>query len=95
MTLLALQILFRMSTEPILSIEIKPECEAELWAHYQEQIKGMVWTSHCSSSFKNGNINAPIDSLHPGSRMHYFALLAWVRWEDYNVRPSCRLNMNS
>ena len=74
-----------MSTEPILSIEVKPEVEKELWEHYQEQLKLMVWTSSCSSSFKNGGINSPIDVLHPGSRMHYFALLQNVRWDDFNV----------
>jgi hypothetical protein len=75
-----------MVTEPILSIEVKPEVEKELWQHYQAQIKQMVWTSHCSSSFKNGNKEGPIDVLHPGSRMHYFACLERPRWEDFNVR---------
>ncbi|KAL8293255.1 hypothetical protein RQP46_000949 [Phenoliferia psychrophenolica] len=83
-----IQLLFRMSTEPILSIEVKPEVEKELWEHYQEQLKLMVWTSSCSSSFKNGGINSPIDVLHPGSRMHYFALLASVRWDDFNIKFS-------
>ncbi|KAI5475877.1 hypothetical protein MNV49_000759 [Pseudohyphozyma bogoriensis] len=84
----ALKVLHRLQTEPIKTIEVKPEAVAELSEHAQEQLKTTAWSSHCSSWFKNGKKDGPLDSLHPGGRLHYFASLANPRWEDFNFEYS-------
>lgn len=55
-------------------------CVASLWLFNRCTI-----TDICGClSFKNGDINGNLDSLHPGGRMHFFAVLENPRWEDFN-----------
>ncbi|GAA6022327.1 hypothetical protein JCM10207_003286 [Rhodosporidiobolus poonsookiae] len=84
----AIQVLRRMQTEPIKAIEVKQEVVDELYAHAQEQLKTTAWSSHCSSWFKNGSVDGPLDSLHPGGRLHFFSTLINPRWEDFNYTYS-------
>lgn len=77
----AIKVLYRLQTEPIRTIDVKPGVVAELSEHAQEQLKTTAWASTCSSWFKNGTKDGPLDSLHPGGRLHYFASLANPRWE--------------
>ncbi|KAM0748446.1 cyclohexanone monooxygenase [Meredithblackwellia eburnea MCA 4105] len=84
----ALQVLHRLQTEPIKSLEVKQDVVADLYQHSQEQLKTTAWASHCSSWFKNGAVDGPLDSLHPGGRLHFFSTLINPRWEDFNYQYS-------
>ncbi|KAM0750614.1 cyclohexanone monooxygenase [Meredithblackwellia eburnea MCA 4105] len=84
----AIQVLRRLQTEPIKSIEVKQDVVDELFAHAQEQLKTTAWSSTCSSWFKNGTTDGPLDSLHPGGRLHFFSTLINPRWEDFNYQYS-------
>lgn len=48
-----------------------------------------AWNSSCASTYKNGKPDGPLISLHPGSRLHYFRLLAHPRWEDFDWKSLC------
>ncbi|KAH8924303.1 FAD/NAD(P)-binding domain-containing protein [Atractiella rhizophila] len=80
----AIKVLHRLQTEPIKTIEVKQDVVDELYEHAQEQLKTTAWASTCSSWFKNGKPDGPLDSLHPGGRLHYFSTLQNPRWEDFN-----------
>ncbi|KAL3442924.1 FAD/NAD(P)-binding domain-containing protein [Aspergillus insuetus] len=60
---------------------------------YQRQalawLEKTAWSSHCASTYKNGKIDGPLISLHPGSRLHYFRLLSNPRWEDFEWTSLC------
>lgn len=60
---------------------------------YQKQalawLEKTAWSSHCVSTYKNGDPNGPLISLHPGSRLHFFDLLSRTRWEDFAWRSLC------
>lgn len=84
----AIKVLHRLQTEPIKTIDVKEECVDELHEHAKEQLKTTAWASTCSSWFKNGKPDGPLDSLHPGGRLHYFSTLQNPRWEDFNYTYS-------
>ncbi|EME43712.1 hypothetical protein DOTSEDRAFT_171529 [Dothistroma septosporum NZE10] len=48
-----------------------------------------AWASHCASTYKNGTTDGDLNSLHPGSRLHYFELLATPRYEDFEWKSLC------
>lgn len=48
-------------------------------------MKRLVWSSACSSWFKQGRKHGPVTAVYPGSRLHYFEMLRDVRWEDYEI----------
>lgn len=48
-----------------------------------------AWASHCASTYKNGTVDGELNSLHPGSRLHYFELLSTPRYEDFDWKSLC------
>ena len=48
-----------------------------------------AWNAKCASTYKNGKVDGPLISLHPGSRLHYFKLLSMPRWEDFEWESFC------
>lgn len=62
-------------------------------AAYQKQalawLARTAWASHCTSTYKNGTANGDLNSLHPGSRIHYFELLSTPRYEDFEWKSLC------
>ncbi|KAJ5738507.1 hypothetical protein N7493_001662 [Penicillium malachiteum] len=55
----------------------------EFDTHINEFMKRTAWTTPCRSWFKNGTVDGPIVALHPGSRIHWFHMLADIRFEDW------------
>jgi hypothetical protein len=66
-----IQVLHRLQTEPIKTIEVKAEAVAALNEHAREQLKITAWASHCSSWFKVRTL--------PSAR--FIPSLLWP-WED-------------
>ncbi|KAH8804880.1 cyclohexanone monooxygenase [Xylogone sp. PMI_703] len=60
---------------------------------YQKQalawLDRTAFSSHCTSTYKNGTKDGKLISLHPGSRLHYFALLSTPRYEDFEWVSLC------
>ncbi|KAH6872091.1 cyclohexanone monooxygenase [Thelonectria olida] len=67
--------------------------KAHIPAAYQKQalawLSKTAWASHCTSTYKNGTADGDLNSLHPGSRIHYFELLRTPRWEDFEWKSLC------
>lgn len=57
--------------------------------HALKWLEKTAWNSDCVSTYKNGRSDGPLVSLHPGSRLHYFYLLANPRWEDFEWTSLC------
>ncbi|KJZ72788.1 hypothetical protein HIM_07863 [Hirsutella minnesotensis 3608] len=73
----------KVQRESYRTFEPLEECVNELYEHHQEYLSHTVWSSHCPSTFKNGNVEGRINLLHGGSRLHYFEMLREPRWEDF------------
>ncbi|KAF2025328.1 FAD/NAD(P)-binding domain-containing protein, partial [Setomelanomma holmii] len=67
--------------------------KAHVAAAYQKHalawLAQTVWASHCASTYKNGTVDGDLNSLHPGSRLHYFELLSTLRYEDFEWKSLC------
>ena len=70
-----IKMLRRMQTEAIKTVAITQEALDEYAEHTQKQLEITVWTDNCSSWFKNGSVDGQVIALHPGGRLHFFALL--------------------
>ncbi|KAF5628927.1 sterigmatocystin biosynthesis monooxygenase stcW [Fusarium sp. NRRL 52700] len=57
--------------------------------HALAWLKRTAWASHCASTYKNGTTDGDLNSLHPGSRLHYFELLSTPRYEDFEWQSLC------
>ncbi|KAK4553512.1 hypothetical protein LTR86_009308 [Recurvomyces mirabilis] len=57
--------------------------------HALRWLERTAWASHCSSTYKNGTADGALNSLHPGSRLHYFELLSTPRYEDFEWKSLC------
>jgi hypothetical protein len=55
-----LKMVQKMQTERISTLEVKPEVVDDWIEHRDEYMKRMVWSSHCSSWYKNGKPNGPV-----------------------------------
>ncbi|CCX05793.1 Similar to Putative sterigmatocystin biosynthesis monooxygenase stcW; acc. no. Q00730 [Pyronema omphalodes CBS 100304] len=75
----------KMQQEGIKAIEPKKEVIAELYDHTHELFKRLVWSSACSSWFKNGKKEGPVTAVWAGSRLQWFEVMKEVRWEDFNL----------
>ncbi|RBQ80032.1 hypothetical protein FVER14953_21065 [Fusarium verticillioides] len=67
--------------------------KAHIAAAYQKHalawLRRTVWASHCASTYKNGTVDGELNSLHPGSRLHFFELLSTPRYEDFEWQSLC------
>ncbi|KAF5710203.1 sterigmatocystin biosynthesis monooxygenase stcW [Fusarium mundagurra] len=57
--------------------------------HALAWLRRTAWASHCASTYKNGTVDGDLNSLHPGSRLHYFELLSAPRYEDFEWQSLC------
>ncbi|KAG9504935.1 hypothetical protein J7337_004916 [Fusarium musae] len=67
--------------------------KAHIAAAYQKHalawLRRTAWASHCASTYKNGTVDGELNSLHPGSRLHFFELLSTPRYEDFEWQSLC------
>lgn len=75
----------KLQQENIKCFDPKAEAVREFYNHTHELMKRLVWSSACSSWFKNGKKHGPVVAIWPGSRLHYFEVLKKVRYEDYDI----------
>jgi hypothetical protein len=71
------------------SLCIKPNIARAWQKHAVAWLEKSSWNSHCVSTYKNGTVDGPLTSLHPGSRLHYFSLLQTKRYEDFDWKSLC------
>jgi cation diffusion facilitator CzcD-associated flavoprotein CzcO len=83
------KMLWKLQTENYVSF-VPKDAVTHAWLHHaQKWMSKTVWEENCPSSFKNGSSAGPVVSLHPGSRLHYFDLLANPRYEDFEWKSLC------
>ncbi|KAH6664823.1 cyclohexanone monooxygenase [Halenospora varia] len=79
------QMVHKLQRENIKAYSPKLSATNELFNHTHELMKRLVWSSACSSWFKQGKKHGPVTAIYPGSRLHYFEMLKDVRYEDYDI----------
>lgn len=77
------KLITKLQVENYSSVVPKTHIPAAYQKHALAWLEKTAWNSHCVSTYKNGNQNGPLISLHPGSRLHYFQLLRNPRHEDF------------
>lgn len=77
------KLMHKLQTEAYSSL-VPTETVSKAWlSHALKWMQKTVWVENCASSFKNGQSGESVTSLHPGSRLHFFDLLASPRYEDF------------
>ncbi|OAL32683.1 hypothetical protein AYO20_07841 [Fonsecaea nubica] len=77
------KIISHMQRTSIKSLGPSRDAVADLYTHTHELLKRTAWSSACRSWFKNGRVHGPVTAIWPGSRLHYFEVLAEPRYEDF------------
>ncbi|KAL4891195.1 cyclohexanone monooxygenase [Aspergillus ambiguus] len=73
----------KIQTQGIKAIAPKIEAIRDLDMHITEFMKRTAWATQCRSWFKNSKVDGPVIAVHPGSRIHWFHILAGIRFEDW------------
>lgn len=83
------QFISKLQTQNYSSVVPKPHVPRAYQRQALAWLEKTAWNSHCVSTYKNGRQDGPIISLHPGSRLHFFELLRYPRWEDFDWKSLC------
>lgn len=82
------KIIVKMQVEPIRSVAPSKAAVREFNEHRNSQLATTAWSDRCSSWFKNGTVDGPVTAVHPGSRLHFFEMIAEPRYEDMDIEYS-------
>lgn len=82
-------LIYKLQTQNYSYLVPKPHVAAAYQKHALAWLARTAWASHCASTYKNGTIDGDLNSLHPGSRLHYFELLSTPRYEDFDWKSLC------
>ncbi|GMK56212.1 hypothetical protein CspeluHIS016_0300520 [Cutaneotrichosporon spelunceum] len=83
-----MKIIAKMQVEPIRAIAPSKAAQREFNEHRNSQLATTAWSDKCSSWFKNGTVDGPVTAVHPGSRLHFFEMIAEPRYEDMEIEYS-------
>ncbi|CAK9782911.1 FAD/NAD(P)-binding domain-containing protein [Cutaneotrichosporon oleaginosum] len=83
-----MKVIRKMQVEPIRAIAPSKAAVREFNEHRNSQLATTAWSDRCSSWFKNGTVDGPVVAVHPGSRLHYFEMIAEPRYEDMDIEYS-------
>ncbi|KAF3803376.1 FAD-binding monooxygenase aflW [Colletotrichum gloeosporioides] len=73
----------KCQTESIRSITPSEAAVEDYFEHTAAFMPRTAFTGGCRSWYKQGEVNAPVTGLHPGSRMHFIRMLEHFRGEDW------------
>ncbi|KIW69502.1 hypothetical protein PV04_05375 [Phialophora macrospora] len=77
-----LRLIHKLQTQNYKAVEPLAEALEDFTTHADTFMKRTVWSGKCRSWLKGGDKNIP-PLTHPGSRLHWFAMLREPRWEDF------------
>lgn len=80
-----LKAIAKMQAEGIRSISPNAKRTRQLNIHKNAMLPTTAWNSTCSSWYKNGDANAPVIAIHPGSKLHFFEMIKDPRFEDMEI----------
>ncbi|CAM1502663.1 Fc.00g074390.m01.CDS01 [Cosmosporella sp. VM-42] len=84
-----MQIIEKMSDEWNTAFEPTEEAVADFAEHRRSFLPRTTWSGTCNSWFKQGSVKGEV-MMWPGSRIHFFDIMATPRWEDYHLTRACR-----
>ena len=82
-------LIHKLQTQNYSYVVPKPHVASAYQKHALAWLARTAWASHCASTYKNGTVDGDLNSLHPGSRLHYFELLSTPRYEDFEWKSLC------
>lgn len=82
----------KIAGQGIKSITIKPDVLREFNEYSQVFLQKTVWSSNCSSWYKNFKVDGRVSAMYAGSVFHYRDLLEAFRTEDFDIRYLNREN---
>ncbi|RDW76107.1 hypothetical protein BP5796_06928 [Coleophoma crateriformis] len=74
----------KISKQGIKSMVPKQAAIDDFQEHKDSAMQDMVWTSHCSSWYKNGKTGGKVWGPWCGSSLHFMELMEEPRWEDWD-----------
>ncbi|KIX03853.1 uncharacterized protein Z518_07406 [Rhinocladiella mackenziei CBS 650.93] len=85
----------KIQTQSVKSMDVTPEAQADFNEHCRIYLANTVWSSSCSSWYKQGTTNGKVVAVYCGSSYHFIEALKEPRWEDYRFEylgPAGRSN---
>lgn len=88
-----IQVIHKMQREHIHSFEPKQSVTDQFNHHAQTWINGTTWQDpNCRAWYKDNNTGR-VNSVWPGSSLHYTEMVRYPRFEDYNIKYENDQNM--
>lgn len=78
------KIITKTQIEGIKSLAPRMDVTYQFRQHADLFLKRTAWTSPCRSWFKQGRTDGQA-AIYPGSRLHFFDLMAAPRYEDFDI----------
>ena len=75
----------RWQTENIKSITPKLSAIEDFAAHTDHFMRDTIWKSGCRSWYKSHTVDGRVSALWPGSSLHYFEAMQYIRADDFDV----------
>lgn len=76
----------RWQTENIHSFTPKLDAIEDFAARTDLFMRDTIWKSGCRSWYKSHTIDGRVSALWPGSSLHYFEAMQYLRADDWDVR---------
>lgn len=80
-----LKAISKMQAEGVVSIAPRADVTRKFNIHRNALMPTTVWSSTCSSWYKNGRADGPVMAIHPGSKLHFFEMIREPRFEDMHI----------
>lgn len=80
-----LKAIAKMQAEGVVAISPKADITRKFNIHRNALMPTTVWSSTCSSWYKNGKADNPVMAIHPGSKLHFFEMIREPRFEDMEI----------
>jgi hypothetical protein len=79
-----IQMIAKIQSEYICSIEPRQDATDDFNAHCQEWVRHTVWSEDCGGWYKHPETGR-MNSIWPGSSLHYMETIQTPRYEDYVI----------
>jgi hypothetical protein len=81
-----LMVIDRWQTDCFKSFAPKTAAVDDFIDHKDRFMKNTVWENECRSWYKGNNAFGKVTALWPGSSLHYIEAMAYVRYDDYDIK---------
>ena len=88
-----IQVIEKMQRDHIHSFAPKQDVTDSFNEHAQTWMRGTCWADRTCRSWYKNNETGRVNSIWPGSSLHYCEMTTIPRFEDYDIRYSSKQNM--